>query len=116
MIDELKQMLSDRDILIEKLRKENDTLKGEKKLSDKNRFDGKPSKTRSRTVAPIHVKRTRQILTAVPLPGLSAEEITRQRNSLWTKDIIGRMRSFLNVLTSEEHLPRRELMEKAVNY
>ena len=48
--------------------------------------------------------------------GLTAEEITRQRNSLRTKDVIGRMRSFLNVLTSEGHPPRGDLMEKAVNY
>ena len=37
--------------------------------------------------------------------GLTAEEITRQRNSLRTKDVIGRMLSFLNVLTSEGHPP-----------
>lgn len=48
--------------------------------------------------------------------GLTAEEITRQRNSLRTKEVIGRMRSFLNVLTSEGHPPRGDLMEKAVNY
>ena len=48
--------------------------------------------------------------------GLTAEEITRQRNSLRTKDVIGRMRSFLNVLTSEGHPPRGDLREKAVNY
>ncbi len=35
--------------------------------------------------------------------GLTAEEIIRQRNSLRTKDVIGRMRSFLNVLTLEGH-------------
>ena len=50
------------------------------------------------------------------LSGLSSEEITQRRNSLRTKEIIGRMRSFLNVLTSEEHPPRGDLMEKAVNY
>lgn len=48
--------------------------------------------------------------------GLTAEEVTRQRNSLRTKEVIGRMRSFLNVLTSEGHPPRGDLMEKAVNY
>lgn len=48
--------------------------------------------------------------------GLTAEEITRQRNFLRTKEVIGRMRSFLNVLTSEGHPPRGDLMEKAVNY
>ena len=37
--------------------------------------------------------------------GLTSEEITRQRNSLQTKDVIGCMRSFLNVLTSEGHPP-----------
>lgn len=44
MIDELKRMLSDRDALIGKLRKENAALKEQKKLSDKNRFDGKTQK------------------------------------------------------------------------
>ena len=48
--------------------------------------------------------------------GLTAEEITRQRNSLRTKDVISRMLSFLNVQTSEGHPPRGNLMEKAVNY
>lgn len=48
--------------------------------------------------------------------GLSAEEITGQRNSLRTKEVVGRIRSFLNFLTSEGHPPRGELMEKAVNY
>lgn len=41
MIDELKRMLSDRDALIEKLRKENAALKEQKKLSAKNRFGSK---------------------------------------------------------------------------
>ena len=36
--------------------------------------------------------------------GLTAEEITRQRNSLRTKEVIGRMLSILNVLT-EGHPP-----------
>lgn len=47
---------------------------------------------------------------------LTAEEITRQWNSLRAKEVIGRMLSFLNVLTSEGHPPRGDLMEKAVNY
>ena len=47
---------------------------------------------------------------------LTAEEITRLRNSLRTNEVIGRMRSFLNVMTSEGHPPRGDLMEKAVNY
>lgn len=38
MSDELKRMLSDRDALIEKLRKEIAALKEQKKLSTKNRF------------------------------------------------------------------------------
>ena len=38
--------------------------------------------------------------------GFFAEEITWQRNSLQTKDVISRIRSFLNVLTSEGHPPR----------
>ena len=36
VIDELKKMLLERDALIEKLRKENVSLKEQKKLSDKN--------------------------------------------------------------------------------
>lgn len=35
--------------------------------------------------------------------GLIVEEITRQRNSQRIKEVIGRMISFLNVLTSEVH-------------
>lgn len=50
------------------------------------------------------------------LSGLSAEEITRCRQSLKTKEIIGRIRSKLDVLTSPVHPPRGELMDKAVNY
>ena len=37
VVDELKEMLSKRDALIEKLRKENATLKEQKKLFSKNR-------------------------------------------------------------------------------
>ena len=55
MIDELKLMLSDRDALIEKLWNENAALKNRRSF-------------RTRTVAPIPVKRTRKILTAVSLP------------------------------------------------
>ena len=40
VIDELKKMLLERDALIEKLRKENASLKEQKKLSDKNRASG----------------------------------------------------------------------------
>ena len=47
MIDELKRMLSDRDALIEKLRKENAALKEQKKLSAKNRFGSKTQKVSS---------------------------------------------------------------------
>ena len=48
MIDELKRMLSDRDALIEKLRKENAALKEQKKLSAKNRFGSKTQKLSSK--------------------------------------------------------------------
>lgn len=47
---------------------------------------------------------------------LSAEQITACRQSLKTKEIVGRIRSKLHVLTSDSHPPRGELMEKAVNY
>ena len=50
------------------------------------------------------------------LSGLSAQEITRSRHSLRTKEIIGRIRSKLDVLLSPTHPPRGELMDKAVNY
>ena len=50
------------------------------------------------------------------LSGLSAQEITRCRHSLRTKEIIGRIRSKLDVLLSPTHPPRGELMDKAVNY
>ena len=48
MIDDLKRMLSDRDALIEKLRKENAALKEQKKLSAKNRFGSKTQKLSSK--------------------------------------------------------------------
>lgn len=47
MIDELKRMLSDRDSLIEKLRKENAALKEQKNLSAKNRFGTKTRRVSS---------------------------------------------------------------------
>ena len=50
------------------------------------------------------------------LSGLSAQEITRCRHSLRTKEIIGHIRSKLDVLLSPTHPPRGELMDKAVNY
>ena len=50
------------------------------------------------------------------LSGLSAQEITRCRHSLRTEEIIGRIRSKLDVLLSPTHPPRGELMDKAVNY
>jgi putative transposase len=46
----------------------------------------------------------------------STEEITAARQSLQTKEIIGRIRSKLDVLLSENHPPRGELMGKAVRY
>lgn len=46
---------------------------------------------------------------------LSPEQITQCRRSLKTKEIVGRIRSKLDVLTSPVHPPRGELMGKAVN-
>lgn len=48
--------------------------------------------------------------------GLPPEEIGKARKSAQYLDIIGRIRSKLNVLTSDGHPPRGELMEKAVRY
>lgn len=50
------------------------------------------------------------------LSELLAKEITRCLQSLLTKEIIGRIRSKLDVLLSATHPPRGELMEKVVNY
>ena len=47
---------------------------------------------------------------------LAPEQIAQCRQSLKTKEIIGRLRSKLDALTAENHPPRGELMEKAVNY
>lgn len=47
---------------------------------------------------------------------LSPEQITQCRQSMKTMEIIGRIRSKLDVLTADNHPPRGELMEKAVNY
>lgn len=48
VIDELKQMLSDRDALIAKLQKENPALKEQKKLDRKNLYGSKSQKTSAR--------------------------------------------------------------------
>lgn len=48
MIDELKRMLSERDALIEKLRKENASLKEQKKFSARHRFGSKTQKVSSK--------------------------------------------------------------------
>lgn len=48
--------------------------------------------------------------------GLPPEEIGKARKSPQYLDIIGRIRSKLNVLVSDGHPPRGELMEKAVRY
>lgn len=47
---------------------------------------------------------------------LSSEQITQCRQSMKTMEIIGRIRSKLDALTADNHPPRGELMEKAVNY
>lgn len=47
---------------------------------------------------------------------LSPEQITQCRQSMKTMEIIGRIRSKLDALTADNHPPRGELMEKAVNY
>ncbi len=47
---------------------------------------------------------------------LAPEQIAQCRQSLKTMEIIGRLRSKLDALTAENHPPRGELMEKAVNY
>ena len=48
MIDGMKRMLSEREALIEKIRKENAALKEQKKLSAKNRFGSKTQKLSSK--------------------------------------------------------------------
>lgn len=48
--------------------------------------------------------------------GLTNDEITKARQGLKTKEIIGRIRSKMDVLLADNHPPRGELMEKAVRY
>lgn len=48
--------------------------------------------------------------------GLAAEAVRRARNSTRTLEIIGRLRSKMEVLLSGNHPVRGELMEKAVRY
>ena len=48
--------------------------------------------------------------------GLDAEAVRRARNSTRTLEIIGRLRSKMDVLLSGNHPVRGELMEKAVRY
>lgn len=47
---------------------------------------------------------------------LSTEQIKFCRNNLKAKKIIIKLRSKLDALLSENHPPREELMEKAINY
>lgn len=47
---------------------------------------------------------------------LSPEQIRNSRQGLKTKEIIGRIRSKLDAMLSDEHPPRGELMEKALRY
>ena len=153
MIDELKRMQSDRDALIEKLRKEIAALKEQKKLSAKNRFGSKTQKVSSTDRGSDFRETDREDFDGSSTPGLPSEEtgadlpsstggkqdrpyrqgmsykrmkavqtwavfrkeITRQRNSLRTRDVISCMCSFLNVLTSEGHLPYTLLSTSRVN-
>ena len=48
--------------------------------------------------------------------GLTNDEITKARQGLKTKEIIGRIRSKMDVLLADNHPPRGELMEKAVRH
>lgn len=48
--------------------------------------------------------------------GLSVDDITIARNNLRTKSIVVELRSKLDAMFSDGHLPRGELMEKALNY
>lgn len=48
--------------------------------------------------------------------GLSADDITKARQGLKTKEILIRLRSKLDTLLDDEHPPRGDLMEKAVRY
>lgn len=48
--------------------------------------------------------------------GLNPEQIGKARRSTETLEIMGRMRSKLDVLTADDHPPRGDLMDKAVNY
>ena len=74
MIDELKRMLSDRDALIEKLRKENAALKEQKKLSDKNRFDGKTQKLSSKNRGSDSREADKEDFDGSSTPNLPSEE------------------------------------------
>lgn len=47
---------------------------------------------------------------------LTSEQILLARKSLKTQEIIGRLRSLLDVHTRDDHPPRGELMEKALAY
>lgn len=74
MIDELRRMLSDRDALIEKLRKENAALKEQKKLSDKNRFDGKTQKVSSKNRGSDSREADKEDFDGSSTPNLPSEE------------------------------------------
>ena len=72
--DELKRMLSDREALIEKLRKENAALKEQKKLSEKNRFDGKTQKLSSKNRGSDSREADKDDFDGSSTPNLPSEE------------------------------------------
>ena len=72
--DELKRMLSDREALIEKLRKENAALKEQKKLSAKNRFDGKTQKLSSKNRGSDSREADKEDFDGSSTPNLPSEE------------------------------------------
>ena len=74
MIDELKRMLSDRDALIEKLRKEIAALKEQKKLSAKNRFGSKTQKVSSTDRGSDSREADREDFDGSSTPGFPSEE------------------------------------------
>ena len=74
VIDGLKQMIASRDILLEKLQKENAVLKEQKKQDRKNLYGSKSQKiTRKKRRKHLLMKRTRMTLTGLPNLHLSPQ-------------------------------------------
>ena len=134
--EELKQMIASRDILIEKLQKENAALREQKKQDRKNLYGSKSQKIsrKKKEEAPSHEENKDDFDGTSGPSSVSASDedalsqapekeerpyrkgISYKRMKANKSVCHNYIRSKLDVLLSPTHPPRGELMDKAVNY